>query len=470
MAKRRRGLLPLVDRLEDRCLRSGTNGLTPSQLAGAYGLNGIMFPTSSGAVKGDGTGETIALIEMDHDPNLASDLHTFDQSFGLPDPTLNVIDQAGDQTDRGWGQEAALDVEWAHAIAPEASILVVEAAPGDDAFQNLMTAVQTAAATPGVAVVSMSWGFSEFPGETQYDVNFTITGITFIAASGDFPGVEYPAASPDVLSVGGTSLTLGPTGGYGSETAWSSSGGGYSQFEAEPAYQRGVQTTGLRSVPDVAFDADPNTGAQIYYTPPPIASGQPSPTGSWTEIGGTSLAAPAWAGIIAIVDQGRTLAGRSNLSGPTQALPSLYGLASSGQTSGAFHPVAGSTAGIAWNGSSWGGWGSGNNTAGGAAAGATANIQTGLGTPNGPALINDLAGSTATAPLPSPFPTPTSTISPTPTPSPIPSPTSTTPGRKHHHHHQPLPGSTHHKSHAPTPPARRVAKQGHPTMKKHGTA
>jgi len=225
----------------------------------------------------------------------------------------------------------------------------------------------------------------------------------------------------------------------------------------------------------VAFDSDPNTGAQVYYTPPPIAPGQPSPNGSWTQIGGTSLSAPAWAGIIAIVDQGRALAGRSKLSGPTQTLPSLYGLASSGQTSSAFHPVAGSLTGIAWSGWGWGGgWGSGSNTAGGAAAGATANIQTGLGSPNGPSLINDLAGSTTTAPLPSPFPTPSSTVSLTPTPSPMPSPTptptSTTPGGKHHHHHKPLQGSTHHKTHAPTSPARRVAKQGHPTMKNHLTA
>ena len=88
------------------------------------------FTSSSGTVKGDGTGETIALIEMYHDPNLASDLHTFDQTYNLPDPTLNVINQAGSQTDTGWAQEESLDVEWAHAIAPGANILVVEAAPG----------------------------------------------------------------------------------------------------------------------------------------------------------------------------------------------------------------------------------------------------------------------------------------------------------------------------------------------------
>jgi subtilase family serine protease len=476
MFKRRRGLQPSVDRLDDRCLLSGPSGLTPAQIAGAYGLNGIKFPTSSGVVKGDGTGETIALIEMYHYPNLASDLHTFDQSYGLPDPTLNVINQAGNRTDLSWGQEAALDVEWAHAIAPGAGILVVEAAPGyynDQALQNLIAAVQTAAATPGVAVISMSWGFYEFPGEAQYDANFTTAGITYIAASGDTPGAEYPAASPDVLSVGGTSLTLGATGGYGSETAWSASGGGYSQFEAEPAYQLGAQTTGQRSVPDVAFDADPNTGAQIYYTPPPVGPGQPNAIGSWYTIGGTSLGAPSWAGIIAIVDQGRVLAGRSNLSGPTQTLPSLYVLASSRPSSGAFHPVAPSPVGITWSnggGFPWGGWDPGSNPAGAVAAGATANTQTGLGTPNGPSLINGLAGSTTTAPLPSPLPTPTPTSAPTPTPSPTPTPTSTTTGGKHHHHHKPLRGSAQNQTHAPTTPVRRVANQSHSTRKHHTTA
>ncbi len=146
-------------------------------------------------MKGDGTGETIALIEMYHDPNLASDLQTFDTAYSLPTPTLNVINQAGSQTDSGWGEEESLDVEWAHAIAPGASILVVEAAPGytdSQALQNLMTAVSTASSTPGVTVVSMSWGFNEFPGETQYDSDFTTPGITYIAAAGDSPGVDLP--------------------------------------------------------------------------------------------------------------------------------------------------------------------------------------------------------------------------------------------------------------------------------------
>ena len=244
-------------------------------------------------MKGDGSGVTIALIEMYHDPNLASDLATFDQKYGLPTPTLTVVNLAGTQTNSSWGEEESLDVEWAHAIAPGANILVVEAAPGNtesQQLQNLMAAVQTASTTPGVAVVSMSWGFPEFSGETAYDTYFTTPGITYVAASGDSPGVEYPAASPDVVAVGGTTLALSSSGGYGSETAWDDSGGGYSQYEAEPAYQESVQTTGQRSTPDVAFDANPNTGVEIYFTPASGGGGwQTTQQGSWEEVGGTSL-------------------------------------------------------------------------------------------------------------------------------------------------------------------------------------
>src|SRR5262249_31403185 len=158
--------------------------------------------------------QTIALIEMYHDPHLTADLHTFDQQYHLPDPTLTVINQAGGQTDEGWALEESMDVEWAHAIAPGAKILVVEATPDsthNQDFQNLMNAVNTAGSTPGVVAISMSWGFSEFPGETSYDSSFTTPGITYLAADGDNGsrgGVEYPAASPNVLAVGGTTLNL----------------------------------------------------------------------------------------------------------------------------------------------------------------------------------------------------------------------------------------------------------------------
>ena len=120
-----RRLRPAWDRLDDRTLLSG---LTPAEVTAAYGLDGLTFTAANGSsIPGNGAGETIALIEAYHDPTLASDLQTFDQAYGLPNPALSVVDLAGPQVDYGWGLEESLDVEWAHAIAPAANILVVEA-------------------------------------------------------------------------------------------------------------------------------------------------------------------------------------------------------------------------------------------------------------------------------------------------------------------------------------------------------
>jgi hypothetical protein len=365
--RRRHGLTPTLDRLDDRCLLSG---LSPAQVTQAYGLNTITFPTSSGTVAGNGAGETIALIEAYHDANLVSDLATFDRQYNLPSPSLTVIDQAGSVANNGWALEESLDVEWAHAIAPAANILVVEAT--SQSRQALLTAVNTARYTPGVVAVSMSWGFAETRNESSYNTYFQTpaghTGITFIAASGDngaAAGVDWPSSSPDVVAVGGTTLAVDSLGDYDYEAAWGGSGGGYSLFTAEPSYQRSIQGTGKRSTPDVAFDGDPDTGVQVFETP----SG--SNHGFWQVVGGTSLGTPAWAAIIAIVDQGRALEGKGSLDGPTQTLPTLYDVSSTD-----FHTIAPR------------------------ARDATgANTSTGRGTPNGPALVDDLVASDITAPL-----------------------------------------------------------------------
>ena len=312
--RRSRRAIPLLDHLGARCLLSGfaqppASGYTPAEILGAYGLNAITFASSSGSkISGNGAGETIALIEEYHDPNLQADLNTFDARFGLPNPSLTVINQAGDRTNNDWALEESMDVEWAHAIAPGAKILVVEAAPArsqSKELQNQLHAENTARHAARVVAISMSWGFAESSNESSYDSYFTTPaghrGITFIASSGDYGFSWYPSASPNVLSVGGTSLFLTSSGTYGSETAWYFSGGGYSPYESEPAYQRSVQTTGERSTPDVAFDANPSTGVAIYETS--TVTGK----GSWQVYGGTSLGAPCWAGIIAIVDQGASL-------------------------------------------------------------------------------------------------------------------------------------------------------------------
>ncbi len=458
MRNRRRGLRlrPQIDHLDDRCLLSG---LTPAQITAAYGLNAITFTSSSGkTVQGNGSGETIALIEAYNDPTIAFDLHTFDQAYGLPDPKLTVVNESGGPVsasahqDSGWTLEQSLDVEWSHAVAPGANILVVEA--NSQSVQDMIAAVNTARNTPGVVAISMSWGFPETSSETSYDSTLTTPaghmGITFIASSGDngsLAGPIYPAVSPNVLSVGGTTLTLSNTGAYQSETAWYGSGGGYSKYEPEPSYQANVQKTGFRSTPDVAFDGDPNTGVQVYATETSRWGGS---QGSWQTVGGTSLGSPAWAGIIAIVDQGRNLAGLGSLDGPTQTLPALYAAPSSqlhvvaatpspyggefgfsnGLGSGTFwsarRPTRNSGLGLASS--------STNRTSGGA------NTSTGLGSPDGPALVSDLVASTLTTPV-----TPVSGGTPTPAPSPT-RPTKPGRGAKGHHH-----ASTHRAGHPAKP-------------------
>jgi subtilase family serine protease len=481
MRNRGRGLRlrPLLDELDDRCLLSGFSpsqpaGYTPAQITAAYGLDNITFTSKSGTtVPGNGSGETIALIEMYHDPNIQSDLATFDTKYGLPTPTLTVVNQAGNQTDSGWSLEESMDVEWAHSIAPGANILVVEAAPSysqTQELQNLLTAVNTARNTAGVVAVSMSWGFNEMSNESSYDSYFTTPsgheGITFIAASGDSGVAEYPSASPNVLSVGGTSLNLTSSGTYGSETAWSSGGGGYSSFESEPTYQATVQTTGMRSTPDVAFDADPNTGVEVYSTAPGAR------TGSWQVVGGTSLGSPSWAGIIAIVDQGRAVAGQVSLDGPTQTLPALYAAASSnfnsvastssynGYTFGGFDPFARVTSYSGF----WGGFGFGLglSTTGATSSGATANTSTGLGSPKGAALISDLVASTLTTPIGSVSGSTGSGTGTTPTPpSPPTQPTKPVKHGKHHGHVT----SKKHSTHAAKPTGRKLVHQAHTSAK-----
>ena len=257
------------------------------------------------------------------------------EGYNLPDPpSFKKVSQTGSTTllpppdpagPGGWGVETSLDVEWAHVLAPKANILLVEANSPTNA--NLITAaVGYAKAQPGVVAVSMSFGtFGDFTGETAYDSVFTTpkghTGVTFLAATGDSgsPG-GYPAFSPNVVAVGGTTLSVDAAGNYIGEVGWSGSGGGVSTIEAQPAFQKGVVTQSKlkRTIPDVAFDADPASGVPVYDT---TDFGATTP---WDTIGGTSLACPSWAGIIADVDGMRVAAGSTPLDGPTQTLPKLY--------------------------------------------------------------------------------------------------------------------------------------------------
>src|SRR5262249_48741034 len=258
----------------------------------------------------------------------------------------------------GGAVEICLDVEWAHAIAPDANIILFEA--NNFSSSNLFTMIDIARSTPGVSVISMSLGTSEFSGETSLDSHFRTPsghiGITFVAASGDdkAPG-SYPAFSPNVLAVGGTTLTVDSAGNYVGESGWSGSGGGVSGFEQLPAYQTGIGRP-KRATPDVAFDANPVTGVAGYD------SDDFGTLAGWFRgsIGGTSLGAPCWAGLIAIADQGRVLANAANLA-DTQAMQALYSIYRNGDAKLAFHDIT-----------------SGNN---GHPAGKGYDLITGLGTP-----------------------------------------------------------------------------------------
>jgi subtilase family serine protease len=234
------------------------------------------------------------------------------------------------------GFETTLDVEWAHALAPAANILVVEANSASNG--DLQTAESEAGSWPGVSVVSISYTRPEIPNDANTNNIFRTAGITFVAAAGDNAESMHPAASPNVVGVGGTSLTLNLDNTYNSETVWNNSfgttGGGPSTVFNEPAYQEGVQNSGVRETPDVAFDADPNTGLDIYYD------------GSYYAIGGTSAGAPAWAALFAIADQGRDLNQLGNLTGGTQTLPMLYALANTPYYSQAFNDITTGSNGV----------------------------------------------------------------------------------------------------------------------------
>jgi subtilase family serine protease len=317
---------------------NGPSGLSPRQVRGAYGVNRVYF--SGGTVRGNGAGQTIAIVDAYHDPNISSDLATFDSQYGLfAPPSFTVKNLGATATDPGWALETSLDVEWAHALAPRANIVLVEAS--SDSLNSLFDAVRYASQLPGVSVVSMSWGTSEFWGEWNYDSLFTTPaghqGVTFVASSGDsgaWAGPMYPSVSPNVLAVGGTTLTLGSNNNYSSETGWIGSTGGFSGLdngygygESVPSYQ--VSTLekagldfGIRTTPDVSFNADPNSGVAVYDSV--SFSGQ----SGWFDVGGTSAAAPAWAGLIAIADQGLATAGKGSLT-TAQVQRDLYSLPSS---------------------------------------------------------------------------------------------------------------------------------------------
>ncbi len=355
---------------------AGVAPIDPAQMRAAYGVDQVLF----NGVAGTGAGQTIAIVDAYNDPNIIADAAAFNSRFGLQafnvsgGPTLRVLNQTGgaslpaNSSPGGWDLEESLDVEWAHAIAPQANVILFEA--NSNSYSDLLQAVQTAASFTGVSAVSMSWGSGEFSSESSLDSIFTTPaghqGVTFLASSGDSgTPAEYPAYSPNVVAVGGTSLTIDASGTYLGETPWDggngAAGGGVSLFESQPGYQVG-QVNGTsstkRTAADVAMDADPATGVYVLD----------SFDGGYFQVGGTSLSCPMWAGLIAIVNQGRALRGQSSLDGLSQTLPLIYGLPSSD-----FHDVV-------------------NGTNGTYAATIGYDLASGIGTPIANLLVPALAG------------------------------------------------------------------------------
>lgn len=251
-------------------------GLSPATIESVYGYSNAATA---------GAGQTVAIVDAYNDPNAAGNLEAFSKQYGLPAASLTQVNQEGGSTlpatEAGWDLEISLDIEWAHALAPGAHILLVEAKTSS--LANLLAAESYAAKHAGW--VSNSWGASEFSGESTEDTYFTAPGVSFFAAAGDEGGkVIWPSASPDVTSVGGTSLTLTTGGTLAQEEAWSGGGGGCSRYEAASSFQLtgGVGCGGKRATPDISLDANPSSGVSVYDT---VTYERQS---GWWTVGGTS--------------------------------------------------------------------------------------------------------------------------------------------------------------------------------------
>ena len=290
---------------------------TPASIACIYGLQPSAAGCNPNAVTANPTGgsRAIAVVDAFDDPNAYIDLQAFSTQFGVaaitPASFQVVYAPAGGATPgscaagpapqppsaapTGWDLEESLDIEWAHSIAPHAKLYLVEAQSNH--FSDLLCAVSVASAlvkTAGGGEVSMSWGGGEFAGEMAIDPVFTTSRVVYFASAGDSSGTSYPSVSPNVVAVGGTSLsTNAATGSFEGENTWQDTGGGPSIFEPRPSYQNGISSMvgGSRGTPDVAAVANPSTGVWVLDT---LVFGP----GTWFVVGGTSVASPVWAGLV----------------------------------------------------------------------------------------------------------------------------------------------------------------------------
>jgi subtilase family serine protease len=324
----------------------GVAPFTPQQVWKAYDFG----PLYNAGDKGAGT--VIVIVDAYGSGTITTDVATFCSQFSLPSCTLKIYypDGRPRRGNSGWAVETSLDVEWAHAIAPQATIALAVAY--DSSFAHIYDAISYAVnKVSGATVISMSFGAieSDFPTTGSYTISahhalFAAAankGISMFASSGDSGAttansILYPASDPLVTAVGGTSLYLNSTGSYSSETTWSGSGAGASIVFSKPSYQTGLGDS-MRDIADVAYDADPNTGFYVRSSP------------YWYEVGGTSCGAPQWAALFAVAVQYH-----SHTYG-SQTNPDLYNM-----TSGVYHDITTGNDGYYSAGTGWDyptGWG-----------------------------------------------------------------------------------------------------------------
>ncbi len=264
--------------------------------------------------------KVIAIVDAFAYAGALADLTAFSKATGLPVPKLTIVSATGKTipTDTGgWEMETAMDLQWAHAMAPGAQLILVQAA--SDSTADLLVAVTAATKAvqaAGGGVVSMSWGQNEFSSlrlgvlnsspivkESALETYFNNPGVIYLAASGDYETPQWPCVSQNVICVGGTSIratgvatSTRKIGDFVQEVPWLWAGSGTSQYIAKPAYQGNNVAGSFKGVPDIALAADTSGyGAWVYYTYPGNVAGP----NSWVQMGGTSWSTPMAAGIIA---------------------------------------------------------------------------------------------------------------------------------------------------------------------------
>ena len=274
-------------------------GETPASLGCVYDI--VSNPVSGCPINGTtqvstGGSGVIVIVDAYDYPSAAADLSTFSSTFGLPQANFSVQYASGHRPTNGcrsgWQGEEALDIEWAHAMAPNAQIVLMEASSASNSalYQAVTAANSYIASHGGKGEVSMSWGGSETSGESSSDHYFTQSGVVYFASSGDSPGVIYPSSSPNVVSAGGTQVNRSG-GNYTNQTAWSDGGGGASRYEARPSFQNSISgiVGSKRGTPDLSFDSSGGSPVAVYNS---------NCYGGWLEVYGTSVASPSLAGII----------------------------------------------------------------------------------------------------------------------------------------------------------------------------